>query len=33
MFMTEQLVAAGLTAPKYHAWGKPTVVEREAVIA
>ena len=23
-------VAAGLTAPKHHAWAKPTVVEREA---
>ena len=30
MFLTEQLVAAGLTAPKHHAWAKPTVVEREA---
>lgn len=30
-WLTEQLVAAGLTAPKYHAWGKPMVVEREAV--
>jgi dihydropyrimidinase len=30
-FLTEQLLAAGLTAPKYHAWAKPTVVEREAV--
>ena len=24
------LVAAGLTAPKYHAWSRPSVVEREA---
>jgi dihydropyrimidinase len=31
MFMTEQLLAAGLTLPKHHAWAKPTVVEREAV--
>jgi dihydropyrimidinase len=31
MWITEQLVEAGLTAPKYHAWGKPMVVEREAV--
>jgi dihydropyrimidinase len=31
MFMTEQLLAAGLTAPKHHAWAKPTIVEREAV--
>jgi dihydropyrimidinase len=30
-WITEQLVEAGLTAPKYHAWGKPMVVEREAV--
>jgi dihydropyrimidinase len=30
-WMSEQLVAAGLTAPKYHAWGKPMVAEREAV--
>jgi dihydropyrimidinase len=27
MFLTEQLLAAGLTAPKHHAWAKPTVVE------
>lgn len=27
---TEALLAAGLTAPKYHAWARPTVVEREA---
>jgi dihydropyrimidinase len=30
-WLSEQLVEAGLTAPKYHAWGKPMVVEREAV--
>ncbi|WP_375459429.1 dihydropyrimidinase [uncultured Enterovirga sp.] len=30
-WLTEQLVAAGLTAPKYHPWAKPMVVEREAV--
>ncbi|SHG23568.1 dihydropyrimidinase [Kaistia soli DSM 19436] len=29
-WMTEQLLAAGLTAPKYHAWSRPKVVEREA---
>ncbi len=29
-WMSEQLVAAGLTAPKYHAWGKPMIAEREA---
>ena len=27
---TEALLAAGLTAPKYHAWSRPPVVEREA---
>jgi dihydropyrimidinase len=27
---TEALLKAGLTAPKYHAWARPTVVEREA---
>ncbi len=27
---TESLLAAGLTAPKYHAWSRPPVVEREA---
>jgi dihydropyrimidinase len=27
---TEALLAAGLTAPKYHAWSRPRVVEREA---
>ena len=30
-WLTEQLVEAGLTAPKYHPWAKPMVVEREAV--
>jgi dihydropyrimidinase len=29
-WMTEQLLAAGLTAPKYHAWSRPKVIEREA---
>jgi dihydropyrimidinase len=29
-FMTEALLKAGLTAPKYHAWSRPPVVEREA---
>lgn len=28
---TEALLAAGHTAPKYHAWARPEVVEREAV--
>lgn len=27
---TEALLQAGLTAPKYHAWSRPPVVEREA---
>ncbi|WP_237213973.1 dihydropyrimidinase [Falsiroseomonas oryziterrae] len=27
---TEALLAAGMTAPKYHAWSRPRVVEREA---
>ena len=27
---TEELLKAGLTAPKYHAWSRPSVVEREA---
>lgn len=27
---TEALLAAGLVAPKYHAWARPPVVEREA---
>ncbi len=30
-FHTQALLAAGLTAPKYHAWAKPMVVERECV--
>ncbi len=30
-FYTQALLAAGLTAPKYHAWAKPMVVERECV--
>ena len=29
-WLTEALLKAGLTAPKYHAWARPTVVEREA---
>ena len=29
-WMTEQLLAQGLTTPKYHAWSRPKVVEREA---
>lgn len=29
-WMTEALLAAGLAAPKYHAWSRPPVVEREA---
>jgi dihydropyrimidinase len=29
-WMTEALLAAGLTTPKYHAWSRPPVVEREA---
>ncbi|NCY26637.1 MAG: hypothetical protein EBX37_17930, partial [Alphaproteobacteria bacterium] len=31
MFHTRALLAAGLTAPKHHAWAKPMVVERECV--
>lgn len=27
---TQALLAAGMTAPKYHAWSRPRVVEREA---
>jgi dihydropyrimidinase len=27
---TEALLAAGLTAPKYHAWSRPGMIEREA---
>ncbi len=30
-FYTEALLAAGLTAPKHHAWAKPMIVERECV--
>jgi len=29
-WMTDALLAAGLTAPKYHAWSRPPVLEREA---
>ncbi len=29
-WLTEALLADGRTAPKYHAWSRPTVVEREA---
>jgi dihydropyrimidinase len=29
-WLTEALLEAGLTAPKYHAWSRPKVVEREA---
>jgi dihydropyrimidinase len=29
-FMTDALLRAGMTAPKYHAWSRPPVVEREA---
>jgi dihydropyrimidinase len=29
-FLTQALEAAGLTAPKFHAWAKPMAVEREA---
>jgi dihydropyrimidinase len=29
-FLTEALIRAGRTAPKYHAWSRPAVVEREA---
>ncbi|WP_319520493.1 dihydropyrimidinase [uncultured Martelella sp.] len=29
-WMTEQLLAQGMTAPKYHAWSRPKVLEREA---
>ena len=27
---TEALLAAGMTSPKYHAWSRPSIVEREA---
>lgn len=30
-FMTERLLAAGLTGPKYFEWSRPAVAEREAV--
>lgn len=30
-WLTERLIAAGLTAPKYHALAKPMIAEREAV--
>jgi dihydropyrimidinase len=30
-YLSERIVAAGLTAPKYHAWAKPPLVEREAI--
>ncbi|WP_045392509.1 dihydropyrimidinase [Falsirhodobacter sp. alg1] len=29
-WLTEKLLAAGLTTPKYHSWSRPKVVEREA---
>ena len=29
-WMSEALLAAGLTTPKYHAWSRPIVLEREA---
>jgi dihydropyrimidinase len=29
-WLTEALLKAGMTSPKYHAWGRPTVIEREA---
>jgi dihydropyrimidinase len=29
-WLTEALLAAGLTTPKYHAWSRPVMVEREA---
>lgn len=31
VFLTEALVAAGLTSPRHHCWSKPIAVEREAV--
>jgi dihydropyrimidinase len=31
-WMTEALLAAGLTAPKYHAWSRPIAIEREATM-
>ncbi|TDR90125.1 dihydropyrimidinase [Enterovirga rhinocerotis] len=30
-YLSKRLVAAGLTAPKYHPWAKPALVEREAI--
>jgi dihydropyrimidinase len=29
-WLTEALLKAGMTAPKYHAWARPTEIEREA---
>lgn len=29
-WMTDQLLAQGMTSPKYHAWSRPKVLEREA---
>jgi dihydropyrimidinase len=29
-WLTEALLKSGMTAPKYHAWARPTVIEREA---
>ncbi len=29
-YLTEALIAAGMTGPKYHAWSRPPVLEREA---
>jgi dihydropyrimidinase len=29
-WLTEALLKAGMTEPKYHAWARPTVIEREA---
>lgn len=29
-WLTEQLLAQGMTTPKFHAWSRPVVVEREA---
>lgn len=31
-WMTEALLAAGHTAPKYHAWSRPIAIEREATV-
>ena len=30
-YLSRRIVAAGLTAPKYHPWAKPPLVEREAI--